>query len=92
MLFSNMVDPENSLKIAIEMTAAGIADEKVNPTFKPRYTFDAVKIIVIKAPSIVPRSVSSRKLFIYYRKVNSICVYYILNSALWARSYDDSTN
>lgn len=63
-LFSKMVDPENSRNIAIEITAAGIADENVNPTFKPRYTFDAVKMTVIKAPKIVPLNVSSRKLFI----------------------------
>lgn len=28
------------------MTTAGIDDEKVSPTFNPKYTFEAVKIIV----------------------------------------------
>ena len=30
-------------KIAIEIIAAGMDDENVKPTFKPRYTLDAVK-------------------------------------------------
>ena len=36
-------------------------DENVNPTFKPKYTLDAVKIRVISAPSNIPRNVSSGK-------------------------------
>lgn len=54
--------PLKNFKTAIEITAAGIEDAKVKPTFKPKYTLDAVKITVINAPSIIPRNVSSRKL------------------------------
>ena len=43
-LFSKILESLAILRIAIEITAAGIADEKVSPTFNPRYTFDAVKI------------------------------------------------
>jgi len=43
------------------MTAAGIDDANVNPTFKPRYTFAAVKTSVIAAPKINPRRVSSAR-------------------------------
>ena len=35
-------------RIAMEMTAAGMDDENVKPTFKPRYTLEAVKITVIR--------------------------------------------
>ncbi|WP_338112577.1 preprotein translocase subunit SecE [[Haemophilus] ducreyi] len=41
------------------MTAAGIDEAKVIPTFKPKYTFDAVNTTVINAPNIIPLSVSS---------------------------------
>ena len=34
-------------------------DENVRPTFKPRYTLEAVKITVIRAPRIIPRAVNS---------------------------------
>ncbi|KXB92348.1 hypothetical protein HMPREF3182_00465 [Megasphaera hutchinsoni] len=61
MLFSSTFEFLNILKIAIEITAAGIEDEKVRPTFKPRYTFDAVKMIVIKTPNSIPRTVNSGK-------------------------------
>ncbi|KAG1413935.1 hypothetical protein G6F57_023850 [Rhizopus arrhizus] len=43
----------------IEITAAGMADENVRPTFSPRKTLEAVKITVIRAPSKTPRNVSS---------------------------------
>ena len=43
----------------IEITAAGIADEKVRPTLSPRNTLEAVKMTVITAPSSTPRNVSS---------------------------------
>ena len=43
----------------MEITAAGMADEKVRPTFSPRNTFEAVKMTVISAPSRTPRNVSS---------------------------------
>src|SRR5690606_2081286 len=45
----------------IEITAAGIADENVSPTFSPRKTFEAVNTTVIRAPTITPRTVSSGK-------------------------------
>ena len=36
-------------------------DENVKPTFKPKYTLDAVNIRVINAPNNIPRNVSSGK-------------------------------
>ncbi len=36
MLFSRIDDPLNSLRIAIEITAAGIEVAKVSPTLSPR--------------------------------------------------------
>lgn len=45
----------------MEMTTAGIDDEKVSPTFNPKYTFEAVKIIVKILPKSKPRKVSSGK-------------------------------
>ncbi|MEJ0042159.1 MAG: hypothetical protein WDM81_08040 [Rhizomicrobium sp.] len=36
MLFSRMVEPRRTLSTAIEITAAGIDDAKVSPTFNPR--------------------------------------------------------
>jgi hypothetical protein len=36
MLFSQIVEVLNPRKIAIEMTAAGIDEANVNPTFSPR--------------------------------------------------------
>ena len=44
--------------MAIEMMAAGMDEEKVKPTFKPKYTLDAVKIIVIKSyrAKLIPAS------------------------------------
>ena len=59
MLFSRMLALENRRKTAIEITAAGIAEEKVKPTFSPRYTLEAVKTTVMSAPSSIPRRVSS---------------------------------
>ena len=59
MLFSRMFEFLAILRMAIEMTAAGMADEKVSPTLSPRYTFDAVKMTVRIAPRIIPRTVSS---------------------------------
>jgi len=46
MLFSRMLASRNSRNTDIEITAAGIADEKVSPTFRPRKTFDAVNTTV----------------------------------------------
>ena len=46
-------------RIAIDIIAEGIADENVKPTFKPRYTFDAVNMTVKIAPSNMPLIVSS---------------------------------
>ncbi len=45
--------------MAMEMTAAGMEVENVNPAFKPKNTFAAVKINVIRTPRIIPRSVNS---------------------------------
>src|SRR5690606_11576437 len=59
MLFSRMLASLNSRNTDIEITAAGMADEKVSPTFNPRNTFDAVNTTVISAPTITPRTVSS---------------------------------
>src|SRR2546423_12867980 len=59
MLFSRIVESFTALRIAIEITAAGIDEAKVSPTFKPRYTFAAVKTVVMRAPRISPRRVSS---------------------------------
>src|SRR5690606_3643776 len=59
MLFSRMLALLNSRSTDMEMTAAGMADEKVRPTFSPRNTFDAVNTTVISAPMITPRTVSS---------------------------------
>ena len=59
MLFSRTLESLKNRKIAIEIIAAGMDDENVKPTFKPRYTLDAVKITVINAPSSIPRNVSS---------------------------------
>ena len=36
MLFSRIVAPRKALSTAIEITAAGIDDAKVSPTFSPR--------------------------------------------------------
>ena len=36
MLFSRMLESFAIFKTAMEMTAAGMADEKVSPTFSPR--------------------------------------------------------
>ncbi|MCY1522352.1 hypothetical protein D9M68_572010 [compost metagenome] len=36
MLFSRMLAPGNSRSTAIEMTAAGMAEENVSPTLRPR--------------------------------------------------------
>ena len=35
-LFSNILESLNIVRIAMEITAAGIADENVNPTFSLR--------------------------------------------------------
>ena len=61
-LFSRILESFAIFKMAIEMTAAGIAEEKVRPTLSPRYTLDAVKITVRTAPSSIPRTVSSGSL------------------------------
>src|SRR5688572_17884995 len=59
MLFSRIVESLTLLRIAIEITAAGIDDAKVRPTLRPRYTFAAVKTSVRSEPRIRPRRVSS---------------------------------
>src|SRR4029077_9283901 len=59
MLFSRMDESLTALRIAIEITAAGIDDANVIPTLRPRYTFAAVNTVVINAPNTRPRSVSS---------------------------------
>lgn len=50
----------------MEMTTAGIDDEKVSPTFNPKYTFEAVKIIVKILPKTKPLKVSSGKFCFLY--------------------------
>src|SRR6185437_12075534 len=47
MLFSRMLDPEKTLRTAIEITAAGIEEAKVSPTLRPRYTLAAVNSSVM---------------------------------------------
>ena len=59
MLFSRIEESFTALRMAIEMTAAGIDEANVSPTLSPRYTFAAVKRVVMSAPSTRPRSVSS---------------------------------
>ena len=59
-LFSRMLESLKRYSSAMEITAAGMADAKVRPTFSPRYTLAAVKARVIKAPSKTPRKVNSR--------------------------------
>ena len=59
MLFARMLASLNSRNTDMEMTAAGIADEKVRPTLSPRNTLEAVKMMVITAPSSTPRNVNS---------------------------------
>ncbi|MDT4834329.1 hypothetical protein FQZ97_679640 [compost metagenome] len=58
-LFSRMFASLNRRRTDIEITAAGMADENVRPTFSPRKTLEAVKMMVIRAPSRTPRNVSS---------------------------------
>src|SRR4051812_31229935 len=59
MLFSRIDESLTALRIAIEITAAGIDDANVSPTLSPRYTLAAVNTVVIKAPRMRPRMVSS---------------------------------
>src|SRR5579871_2686342 len=54
-----MLALRNARNTAIEMTAAGMEDANVRPTFKPRYTLAAVKTSVMAAPNRNPRRVSS---------------------------------
>src|SRR5438094_10354304 len=50
-------------RIAIEITAAGIAVEKVRPALRPKYTLAAVKTNVMMIPMISSRTVSSLRIF-----------------------------
>src|SRR5438093_3083972 len=59
MLFSRIDESLTALRMAIEITAAGIDEAKVRPTLRPRYTLAAVKTVVMSAPRIRPRIVSS---------------------------------
>ncbi len=59
MLFSWMVVPLKPRSTAIEITAAGIDVAKVNPAFRPKYTFAAVNTSVIRKPNTSERSDSS---------------------------------
>src|SRR5207302_4994198 len=52
MLFSRIVESFTALRMAIDITAAGIDEAKVSPTLRPRYTFAAVKTVVMSAPRI----------------------------------------
>src|ERR1700756_665399 len=47
MLFSSMVEFLKNRSTAIEITAAGMEEEKESPTLTPRYTFAAVNTSVI---------------------------------------------
>src|SRR5882757_1628173 len=58
-LFSWMVVPLKPRSTAIEITAAGIDVAKVNPAFRPKYTFAAVNTSVIRTPNTSERSDSS---------------------------------
>ena len=60
MLFSKILESWANFKTAMEITAAGMEEANVRPTFKPKYTLDAVNITVMMAPNIMPRMVSSR--------------------------------
>src|SRR5262245_18916695 len=62
MLFSWIVMPWKPRRMAIEITAAGIDVAKVSPALRPKYTFAAVKISVMKTPRITPRQVSSLRI------------------------------
>lgn len=47
----------------MEITAAGIEVEKVRAALSPAYTFAAVKTKVMTTPMIIPRTVSSLRIF-----------------------------
>ena len=59
MLFSRIDEFLTALRIAIEMTAAGMDEANVSPTLSPRYTLAAVNTVVSSTPSTRPRRVSS---------------------------------
>ena len=61
MLFSKILESLKNFSTAMEMTAAGIDDANVIPTFRPKYTLEAVNNTVINAPSNMPRKVNSFK-------------------------------
>src|SRR6266545_1457627 len=46
MLFSRIDESLTTLRMAIEMTAAGIDEANVSPTLRPRYTLAAVNTTV----------------------------------------------
>ncbi|CFU80756.1 Uncharacterised protein [Bordetella pertussis] len=71
MLFSRMLASRNIRSTDMEITAAGIAEENVRPTFRPRKTLEAVKMTVISAPSKTPRSVSSGRVTLSGMRVAS---------------------
>ena len=58
-LFSRIVALPNFLIIEIDKTAIGIEALTVNPTFNPRYTVAAPKMIPNIAPSIIAFGVNS---------------------------------
>src|SRR6476660_7923863 len=60
MLFSRIDESRTRLRSANEVTAAGIDEANVIPTFSPRYTFAAVNTVVMAAPRSRLRNVSSR--------------------------------
>src|SRR5439155_1293663 len=63
MLFSCTVASRKLRSIAIEITAAGIDVEKVRPALRPKYTLAAVNTNVMMIPMIIPRTVSSLRIF-----------------------------
>ena len=46
-LFSKILLPEKNFSTAIEITAAGIDEANVSPTFRPKYTLEAVKMPIV---------------------------------------------
>ena len=86
-LFSRILAPLNNRSTDIEMTAAGMADEKVRPTFRPRNTLEAVKTIVIRAPNTIPRAVSSGRLTLSgIREISVMLFFWFIKDNLPARN------
>src|SRR5579872_6463694 len=59
-LFSRIVEPPRTRRIAIDTTAAGILADTVSPAYKPRYAFAAPRTTASTTPITIARGVSSR--------------------------------